>query len=165
MSAIRIGLGTLAVCAVALAGCTSPHDTRTGGLSAAKAPTAARVTTARADPTRTAAQTSRAAVPGAKPASLDTVCQGISRNLALLTKIATTPGASELDQGIAQLHDLADSAPNGIGYDLQVIADFDQNLLDAVRASQSPDGIRQTPELTSALANEARWTARNCTTT
>ncbi len=168
MSAIRIRLGALAVCAVALAGCTSSHHTAAaakGVSSAADRAARGAEATAQAEPRRTTAKPAHPAPPGSKPASLDTVCQGISRNLALLTKIATSPSAAELDHSIAQLHDLADSAPTGIGADLEVIADFDQQLLTAVRAGKSPDGIRETPELTRALADETRWTARNCTTT
>jgi hypothetical protein len=88
-------------------------------------------------------------------------CQAISLNLAFLTTAATSPDDPTLDQGLARIRQLSTVAPAQLGNDLTVIADFDQHVLDQLRAGRRPE-IKETPELTSALSDEAKWTAAHC---
>jgi hypothetical protein len=103
---------------------------------------------------------------GSEPAAPDSVglnrfCHEISLNLSFLTTAATSPDDPSLDQGIAAMRHLAEIAPAEIKPDIGVIADFDQHLLDQLRAGQRPE-VKETPELTAALSHEAKWTAAHC---
>jgi hypothetical protein len=141
----------LALAAVIIAGCSSSHHP--AAAAKADSPTGT-------GPSRTVVA---ATAPGSSPHdSVARDCQVMTLNLGVLTKAATTPNDPSLDQGIAQLRQLHDRAPAEIKGDLQVIADFDQQVLDAVRSGGSPDAIRETPALTDALSHEARWVATHC---
>jgi hypothetical protein len=95
-------------------------------------------------------------------ASVAAVCHALSINLNALGRIADSPDNPDAKQSIVQLRHLADVAPSAIKHDLQVIADFDEKLLDDVRAGKSVDSVQETPELTAAQAHEARWIRANC---
>ena len=97
------------------------------------------------------------------PASVASVCHALSINLNALTKIASSPTDPDVDQVIAQLRHLGDVALTEIRDDLRVIADFDQKLVTDLRSGKSVDSIQETPELTAAMAHEARWIPANCT--
>ena len=144
----RVAVLGVALAAAALAGCSSSH---TGSAGRTHVP---------AVHSSAAAPAHRSASPqGARP---DAACQAIFRNLDLLTKVATPSGNPDLARSIKEFRALAATAPAEIRPDLRVIADFDQKLLDAVQAGNSPDDIAETPELTAALSHEAAWTAAHC---
>ena len=148
----------LALSAIAVVGCTSSRDG-----SAAKSGTS--TTAAAQSPDGSSHASAGATAPSSttdRSAAATQVCRVISLNLDVLTKAATSPDDPSLDQGIAQLRQLHDAAPTEIKGDIQVIADFDQKVLDAVRSGGSPDDIQETPELTAALSHEAQWVATHC---
>jgi hypothetical protein len=91
------------------------------------------------------------------------VCRAISVNLNFLTAVAGSSEDPALDEHIAQLTRLVDTAPAEIKGDLQVVLQFDQRSLSAIQAGQSPDSIQETPELTAALTHVARWISAHCT--
>ena len=89
-------------------------------------------------------------------------CKTISDSLRLLASAASqgrnNPG---LDEMLGLIKTLRDTAPSAIRGDLQVIADFDQKVVDAVLSGRHPD-IAETPQLTAAMRHEAAWTATHC---
>jgi hypothetical protein len=89
-------------------------------------------------------------------------CKTIAETLQILTSAAAVgrdnPGLKEM---LASIKAMRATAPSAIRADLQVIADFDQKIVDAVLAGKQPD-IAETPQLTAAMAHEAAWTATHC---
>jgi hypothetical protein len=89
-------------------------------------------------------------------------CKTISDSLRLLVSAAShgrdNPGLKEM---LGLIKTLRETAPSAIRGDLQVIADFDQKVVDAVRSGQQPD-IGETPQLTAAMRHEAAWTGTHC---
>jgi len=144
----------LALAAAVLAGCSSSHD-----ASATQRDVPSAHSSAAAPAHRSVGSSPPASTHGAQPLA---ACQAIVRNLDLLTKVATPSGNPDLARSIKEFRALADTAPAEIRPDLRVIADFDQKLLDTVRAGGSPDDVAETPELTAALSHEAAWTAAHC---
>jgi hypothetical protein len=108
-----------------------------------------------------AAQASAGSVTG-DAASTQQLCTAISLNLSVLTKAAGSPNDPSLAESIALIRRLRDTAPAEIKDDLQVIADFDDELLATARSGGSPNGVAETPQLTQALSHEERWTAAHC---
>jgi hypothetical protein len=147
------GLRLVAVFALLLgaAGCAA---------SSGSSPTAAA-------PVRPAASASVSVAPSAvapAPAgdSDAAACKTISDRVRLLVSAAAhgrdNPGLKEL---LGVIKTLRETAPSAIRGDLQVIADFDQNVVDTVLSGGRPD-IGETPQLTAALRHEAAWTATHC---
>ncbi len=89
-------------------------------------------------------------------------CKTISDSLRLLVSAAShgrdNPG---LKQMLGLIKTLRETAPSAIRGDLQVIADFDQKIVDAVLSGQQP-AIAQTPRLAAAMRHEAVWSATHC---
>jgi ABC-type glycerol-3-phosphate transport system substrate-binding protein len=89
-------------------------------------------------------------------------CKTISDSLRLLVSAASrgqdNPGLKEMSGLIKTLRETAPSAIRG---DLQVIADFDQKIVDAVLSGRQPE-IAETPQLTAAMKHQAEWTATHC---
>jgi hypothetical protein len=89
-------------------------------------------------------------------------CRTISDSLRILVSAASqgrnNPGLKEM---LGLIKTLRGTAPSAIRGDLQVIADFDQKVVDAVLSGKQPD-IAETPQLTAAMRHEAAWTAMHC---
>ena len=91
------------------------------------------------------------------------MCQAITLSMSVLTTVVASPNDPTVADGIARLRALRDIAPVEIRGDLQVIADFDANMVAAVRSGRSPEGVGETPPVTRALSHQAQWTATHCT--
>jgi hypothetical protein len=151
-----------AVLATTLCGCGSR-----GSLSPSSAPAPRRPVSVPALPSA-AAVSSAPDPPSAQPpppggsAPAGQVCQAITLSLPVLTTVAQSPDDPSIDEGIAQLRALRDTAPAGIRNDLQVIADFDDEMVTTVRSGRSPANLAETPRVTQALSREAQRTAAHC---
>jgi len=88
-------------------------------------------------------------------------CQILAANLDLLEQ-ATSGGGPDLQGAIARMRSLERSAPVEIQPDIKVIADFDQHVLDSVSTAATSGDIRETPQLSAALAHEAAWVSKHC---
>ena len=147
---VLLGVGATAGCG------TSPRPTSADGPGQA---TSSRVQPDPGPPT--AAQPDPTSPAAADPVSDRQFCRAISMNLSVLTRAASSPDDPAVEQGIAELRKLAEIAPAAIKHDLTVTADFDERVLDQIRAGDSP-GVKETPELTTALSDEANWVAAHC---
>ena len=89
-------------------------------------------------------------------------CKTISDSLRILVSAASqgrdNPGLKDM---VGLIRAMRDTAPSAIRVDLQVIADFDQKVVDAVLSGTRPD-TAETPQLTAAMKHEAAWTATHC---
>jgi hypothetical protein len=147
------GLRVVAVLAALLVatGCAA-----TSGSDASRTPSA-RVTVPRGAPDAPSSTASPSA--GGSDAS---ACKTISDSLRILVTAASqgrdNPGLREM---LGLIKTLRDTAPSAIRDDLQVIADFDQKVVDAVLSGEQPN-IAETPRLTAAMQHEAAWTTTHC---
>jgi hypothetical protein len=93
---------------------------------------------------------------------LKPTCRVLAANLALLERAATQGGNADLPRAIAGMRALERSAPVEIRADVKVIADFDQDVVDAITTGSSTGVIRETPQLRAALTHEATWVSKHC---
>ncbi len=113
-----------------------------------------------APPSSTAAPASPATTSAAGESDA-AACRTISDSLRVLTTAAQGPDNPGLKEMTALIKKLRGAAPSAIRGDLQVIADFDQHIVDAVLSGKQPE-IKETPQLTAAMEHEASWTATHC---
>ena len=161
LTRMQRGMITLPVALLTLAGtasgCGASHHT-----AHAPSPVVPRTSAAIGSPPPTSNRTTATLGATHRSAAIAQTCRAISLNLTVVTRAATAPSNPSVDHVIAQLQHLRDNAPPEIKHDLQVIADFDQKTVAALRSGQSPDSIQETPKLTAALAHQARWSAQHC---
>jgi hypothetical protein len=109
-----------------------------------------------------AQDTGSPAAPADAGGSAAAACKTISDSLRILVSAASqgrdNPGLKDM---LGLIKTLRDTAPSAIRIDLQVIADFDQKVVDAALSGKQPD-LAETPRLTAAMQHEAAWTASHC---